>query len=241
MGPILVIWLISILVLALQRDIGMSLLFFGLFVIMLYVATRQRSWVIIGFILFVVGAILAFYAFSHVRARIAIWLDPFPNDIYFSTPGSGQLVQGLFGMSNGGLIGTGWGEGFPWLTPFADSDFVYTSLAEVLGVTGVLCILFLFMLLVERGIKYSMLIKDEFGKLLSSGLSFLIALQVFVTIGGVTRLIPLSGMTVPFIARGGTALLANWVILSVLLVISNQARKQMLDLEYTGGVATQNE
>jgi cell division protein FtsW (lipid II flippase) len=203
----------------------MSLLFFGIFVAMLYIATRQSRWVIIGTFLFFFSSVIAYILFSHVHARVEIWLNPFSDDLYYSIPGSGQLVQGLFGMANGGLIGTGWGKGFPWLTPYGDSDFVFTSLGEVIGITGVIAILLLFMLFVERGIRYSIKITDDFGKLLSAGLSFLISMQVFITVGGVTRLIPLTGMTVPFIAKGGTSLVANWIVLAILLIISNEANK----------------
>lgn len=222
MGPLIIVWAVSVIVLVLERDLGTSLLFFGLFVAMLYVATNQVGWIAIGLLMFLVSVVASFFLFTHVHARVDIWLDPFNETIFNkSIGGSGQLVQGMFGLAGGGLLGTGFGGGFPWLTPFANSDFVYAALGEVLGLIGILFILFLYLVLIEQIFKAAINIKDEFGKLLLTGIGFSIALQVFVVVGGVTRVIPMTGLTLPFIARGGTSLVANWVMLALVLVVSH--------------------
>ncbi|MCL2787104.1 MAG: FtsW/RodA/SpoVE family cell cycle protein [Micrococcales bacterium] len=226
LGPILLAWLTSLGVLIFEKDLGTSLLFFGLFVAMLYVATDRPSWIALGLILFAVGVTAAHTAFSHVRSRFDIWLHPFSSEVYNRDPGgSGQLVKGLFGMANGGLFGTGWGRGRPDLTELAFSDFIVTSLGEELGLTGLFAILLCFAILIQRGMRTAVGVSDGFGKLLASGLAFSFALQVFTVVGGVTRLIPLTGLTVPFMAAGGSALVANWMIAALLLRISDGARR----------------
>ncbi|MBD3689796.1 FtsW/RodA/SpoVE family cell cycle protein [Nanchangia anserum] len=225
-GPIVVVWILSLAVLVLQRDLGTSLLLFGLFVALLYVATNQVSWLAIGAALFLPAAWAASKIFSHVGARFEVWLDPFNPEVYNrATGGSWQLVQGLFGMANGGMIGTGWGHGYPWLVSQANSDFIYASLAEETGLSGALVLLLIYLVFVERGMRVAVSVRDGFGKLLASGLAFAIGLQVFVVVGGVTRLIPLTGLTLPFVAAGGSSLLANWMILAILLRISHSARR----------------
>lgn len=228
LGPILVVWVAASIVLVLQKDLGTSLLLFGLFVAMLYVATDRPSWIAIGFGLFIPTAILAIRMFPHVGARFDIWLHALDNDVFNRDPGgSGQLVRGLFGMASGGLMGTGWGQGYPGLVPFANSDFIVPSLAEELGLTGLLAILAMYLLLVSRGMRAALGARDGFGKLLAAGLSFTIALQVFIVVGGVTRLIPLTGLTTPFLAYGGSSLVSNWIILAILLRISDAARRPL--------------
>jgi len=193
---------------------------------MLYVATERISWVVIGLLLFGGGSALAANVFPHVMARVEVWLHALDPDIYNRNPGgSGQLVQGLFGMASGGLTGTGWGEGFPHLVPYANSDFIWASLGEELGLTGLLAILAIYLILTQRGIRTGIGVRDGFGKLLCAGLSFVIAFQVFVVIGGITRVIPLTGLTMPFMAYGGSSLLSNWIIVGLLLRISNEARE----------------
>jgi cell division protein FtsW (lipid II flippase) len=193
---------------------------------MLYLATERLSWVVIGLLLFVVGAVLAASAFSHVGARFDAWLHAFDPAVFDQSPGgSGQLVRGLFGMASGGLFGTGWGQGRPDLVPFAESDFIVASLGEELGLTGLLAILLLYAILTERGMRTAIGVRDGFGKLLAGGLAFIVALQTFVVVGGVTRLIPLTGLTTPFLAYGGSSLVANWVIVALLLRISDEARR----------------
>jgi len=221
-----VVWVVSLAVLVLQSDLGTSLLLFGLFVAMLYLATERFSWVLIGLALFGAGAWAAATMVPHVGARFDVWQHAF-DDAVFNRQygGSGQLVRGLFGMSSGGLFGTGWGQGRPDLVPYAESDFIVASLGEELGLTGLLAVLVLVAVLVHRGMRTAIGVRDGFGKLLAGGLAFLIALQVFVVVGGVTRLIPLTGLTTPFLAYGGSSLLANWLIVALLLRISDDARR----------------
>ncbi|MBD8080005.1 FtsW/RodA/SpoVE family cell cycle protein [Cellulosimicrobium arenosum] len=226
LGPIIIVWLVSLAILVFERDLGTSLLFFGLFVAMLYIATERVSWVVIGLLLFAVGAVAATVMFGHVEARVEVWLHPFDAEVYGRDPGgSGQLVGGLFGLANGGLFGTGWGAGYPRLVPFAQSDFIYASLGEELGLTGLLAILLAYLILVERGLRTAVAVRDGFGKLLAGGLAFVMAWQLFVVVGGITRIIPLTGLTMPFIAQGGSSLLANWIVVALLLRISDNARR----------------
>jgi cell division protein FtsW (lipid II flippase) len=221
LGPILIAWLVSLGVLIFQHDLGTSLLFFGLFVCMLYVATQRRSWLILGAILFVIGAVGAYYAFGHVRLRVTVWIDPWA---YADDQGY-QIVQSLFGLANGGILGAGLGQGFPNLVPFASSDFIGAALGEELGLTGLMVLLLLYAIVVERGLRAAVGVRDSFGQLLAVGLAITMALQVFVIIGGVTRLIPLTGLTTPFLSYGGSSLIANWVIVALLLRISDRARR----------------
>lgn len=234
LGPILAMWLVSLLVLVSQRDLGSGLLFFGLFLVMLYVATERAGWLVVGGGLFVAG-VAATYVLSgsvgfltHVRNRFDIWLDPMA--YYDRTPGSGQLVNGLFGMSWGGLIGRGFGEGQPWRVPFAESDFIVAAIGEELGLAAVMAIILCYGLLVERGLRTALIARDSFGKLMAMGLAVSLGLQVFTVIGGVTRLIPLTGLTTPFLSYGGSSLVANWVIVALLLRISDHARRPLPDL-----------
>lgn len=226
LGPMIVAWLASVGVLVFQRDIGSSILFFGLFITMIYVATSRISWVIIGALLVAVGGFLAVRIFDHVALRIDSWINAFDPDVYNRVPGgSAQIVQGLFGMASGGLFGTGLGQGVPQTVPFANSDMIIASFGEELGMIGLLAIIMLYTLLVTRGFRAALGTRDAFGKLLACGLSFAIGLQCFVVIGGVTRLIPLTGLTTPFLAAGGSSLLANWIIVALLLLISDAARR----------------
>jgi len=225
MGPMITAWLVSIGVLVFQRDLGSSILFFGLFLVMIYVATSRISWVIIGLVLIIVGGFVAARVFSHVALRIDGWLNAFTDEVYGRQfGGSLQIVEGLFGMANGGLVGTGLGQGRPNLVPFANSDMIIASFGEELGLIGVFAIVLMYLLLFTRGFRAALGTRDAFGKLLATGLSFAIALQCFVVIGGVTRLIPLTGLTTPFLAAGGSSLLANWIIVGLLLMISHTAR-----------------
>ena len=221
LGPIVVAWLVSLAVLVFERDLGTSLLFFGLFVSMLYIATQRRSWLILGSMLFIAGAVLSYYAFGHVRLRVMVWLDPWT---YADDQGY-QIVQSLFGLANGGILGAGLGQGFPNLVPFASTDFIVAALGEELGVTGLIAMLLLYAILIERGLRAAVSVRDSFGQLVAAGLSITLALQVFVIIGGVTRLIPLTGLTTPFLSYGGSSLIANWIIIALLLRISDRARR----------------
>ncbi|WP_127841160.1 FtsW/RodA/SpoVE family cell cycle protein [Actinomyces wuliandei] len=225
LGPLLVVWGVSIVVLVLQRDLGSSVLLFGLFVVVLYVATDRPSWLLIGGLLFLPAAWFAATHLSHVQQRINGWLNAMDPEVYNGIGGSWQLVTGLFGMASGGLVGSGWGEGYPSLVTFANSDFIIASLGEELGLTGSLAIILLYLILVQRGLRTAMALRDGFGKLLATGLSFTIGLQVFVVVGGVTRLIPLTGLTTPFLAYGGSSLISNWIILALLMRLSDAARR----------------
>ncbi|MBX3067037.1 MAG: FtsW/RodA/SpoVE family cell cycle protein [Cryobacterium sp.] len=225
-GPILLIWVAAMAVLIVQRDLGTSLLYFGLFLVMLYVATGRVGWIVFGLLLFVGGAVLASQFFSYVGARFHGWLDAFNSDVYDAVGGSYQLVQGLFGLANGGLIGTGLGQGRPSIVPLAESDYIVASLGEELGLAGLFAIFALYLLFVSRGIRIGIAGQDDFGRLLGMGLSFVIALQIFIVVGGVTRLIPLTGLTTPFLAAGGSSLVANWIIVALLLRLSDTVRHQ---------------
>ncbi|AYD88858.1 FtsW/RodA/SpoVE family cell cycle protein [Actinomyces sp. 2119] len=225
LGPLLVVWGVSIVVLVLQRDLGSSVLLFGLFVVVLYVATDRPSWLLIGGLLFLPAAWFAATHLSHVQQRINGWLNAMDPEVYNGIGGSWQLVTALFGMASGGLVGSGWGEGYPSLVTFANSDFIIASLGEELGLTGSLAIILLYLILVQRGLHTAMALRDGFGKLLATGLSFTIGLQVFVVVGGVTRLIPLTGLTTPFLAYGGSSLISNWIILALLVRLSDAARR----------------
>jgi len=221
LGPILIAWAVSLAILVLENDLGTSMLFFGLFVCMLYIATQRRSWLILGGLLFLVGATLSYFLFTHVRIRVTVWLDPWA---YSDTSGF-QIVQSLFGLANGGMLGSGLGSGFPNLVPFANTDFIISALGEELGVTGVVAMLLLYAILIERGLRTAISVRDAFGQLLAAGLSIVLAVQVFVIVGGVTRLIPLTGLTTPFLSYGGSSLVANWIIVALLLRISDRARR----------------
>ncbi|MGO1560767.1 Cell division protein FtsW [Actinomycetales bacterium JB111] len=226
LGPILIAWGVGMVVLVLERDLGTAVLFFGMFVALMYLATERVSWVILGGILGVGGAVAAATIFPHVGARVDVWLNALAPEIYSRSPGgSYQVVQGLFGMSSGGLMGSGFGLGYPQLVPYAGSDFIMASLGEELGLTGLLAILLLYLILVQRGLRAAVATRDGFGKLLGAGLAFTMALQVFVVVGGVTRLIPLTGLTTPFLALGGSSLIANWMIVALLLRISDSGRR----------------
>jgi cell division protein FtsW (lipid II flippase) len=226
LAPILVIWSLSMLLLIFEGDIGTSAVFMGLFVAMLYIATGRRSWAVLGFLMFIVGAFLASELVSHVHQRFTAWLDPFSNaNLIQGTQPSYQTVQGLYGMANGGLLGRGLGGGQPFWTPLVQSDLIFTAFGEELGLTGVMALLLLYGLFVQRGLRTAMLVKDDYSKLLASGLSFMFALQVFVILGGVTRLIPLTGITTPFLSQGGSSLVASWLLVAVLARLSDSARR----------------
>jgi cell division protein FtsW (lipid II flippase) len=219
LGPILAMWLISLGVLVFQNDLGSSLLFFGLFLVMLYVATERPGWLLVGGVLFFAGAYFSYLFIGHVSDRVDLWLDPFHD------PHGYQLVQGFYGMAWGGLTGRGLGLGSPQITPFSYSDFITATVGEELGLTGLMAVILLYALLVERGLRTALISRDNFGKLMATGLAVTFSLQVFVVVGGVIGLIPLTGLTTPFLSYGGSSLVANWVIVALLLRISDHARR----------------
>lgn len=223
LGPVVTAWLASLMVLVIVKDLGTSLLFFSIFLVMLYIATERASWLIIGMTMFVAGAYIAYQTFGHVQQRVNIWLHPFQgtrpqNEAY-------QLVQGLFGLATGGLFGTGWGRGRPEIVPFANTDFILSSVGEELGAVGVMALLVLYGLLIARGLRVALIARDGFGKLLAAGLAAAFAIQLFVVAGGVLRVIPLTGLTMPFLAYGGSSMMANAALLGLLIRISDAGRR----------------
>jgi cell division protein FtsW (lipid II flippase) len=228
LGPVVVVWLLSLIVLLLLSDLGMSLLYLGMFVAMLYVATERVSWLIIGVLLFGAGTMLAYLLgqafggpFANFAQRVDVWLDPFSDPFGASL----QPLQALLGLGTGGLFGTGPGAGSPTEVPEVRNDFIFAGLGEEIGLFGLTALLVVLLLVVTRGIKSGLAVRDSFGKLLAGGLAFTLALQIFVILGGVTGLIPLTGLTTPFMSAGGSALMSNWLLVALLLRISDAARR----------------
>ncbi|MCP2326119.1 cell division protein FtsW (lipid II flippase) [Hamadaea flava] len=229
LGPILAVWVLSLVVLVFEKDLGTALLYFGLFIVMLYIATERVSWLLIGLILFFGGAFLAYFLgkviggpFANFYDRANIWLDPFSGDRPYNE--GYQLVQSLLGLGTGGLFGTGPGAGSPSQVPEVRNDFVFAGMGEEIGLIGLTALLCLYLLIVVRGLKSALGVRDSFGKLLAGGLAFTLGLQVFVIVGGVSRLIPLTGQTTPFLSAGGSSLMANWLLVAILLRVSDAAR-----------------
>ncbi|WP_344586532.1 FtsW/RodA/SpoVE family cell cycle protein [Actinomadura vinacea] len=267
LGPIMVIWIFCLGVLFVQKDLGTALLYFGLFISMIYIATQRASWVLIGVGLLAAGIVIATMLpfMSHVNQRIDIWKNPepyfdggcvvggkvvpvnpdtelFKQEVAVSGrklgaglracdklggkfADSAQLMKGLFALGQGGVLGTGLGQGEPWRTPLAFSDFIFDSLGEEIGLTGLMALLLMYALIVQRGMKTAIAARDPFLKLFAGGVSFILALQVFLIVGGVTKLIPLTGLATPFLAQGGSSLMANWILIAILVRLSHDARK----------------
>ncbi|WP_193776518.1 FtsW/RodA/SpoVE family cell cycle protein [Streptomyces sp. E2N166] len=225
LGPIVAVWLVSVGVLVLERDLGTSLLFFGLFVVLLYVATGRTGWIAVGLLLASLGAVAVGWLEPHVHSRVEDWLHPFAS--IEAGQGPNQLAQSLFAFAAGGVTGTGLGLGHSVLIGFAvKSDFILATAGEELGFLGLTAIFLLYALLVERGYRAGLGARDPFGRLLAVGLSSIVALQVFVIAGGVTGLIPLTGMAMPFLAQGGSSVVTNWAIVALLIRVSHAARSQ---------------
>ncbi|MBT8224952.1 MAG: FtsW/RodA/SpoVE family cell cycle protein [Dactylosporangium sp.] len=228
LGPVIAVWLMSLLVLIFEKDLGTSLMYFGMFIVTLYIATERVSWLIIGLMLFSGGVFTAYVLggtiggpFANFRLRADIWLDP------FSDPDNRgyQLVQSLLGLGTGGLFGAGPGEGYPRKIPEVQNDFISAGLGEEIGLFGLTALLIVYLVIVVRGLRAALGVHDSFGKLFAGGLAFTLGLQVFVIVGGVSKLIPLTGQTTPFLSAGGSSLMANWILITLLIRISDAARR----------------
>lgn len=219
-GPLLVMWGLSLCVMFFEKDLGSSLLFFSIFLVMIYVATARFAYLSIGTGLFAVGAYLGYQTFAHVQSRIQVWFDVF-SPRYISDEGY-QLAQSLFALATGGLFGTGFGRGKPDLIPEAATDFIFSVIGEELGLLGTAAVLVAFLLIVARGLRTALRTRDEFGQLLAAGLVGIFAIQTIIILGGVTRLLPLTGITLPFMSYGGSSLLSNFILLGLLARVSHQ-------------------
>lgn len=228
LGPLFLAWLIALGVLVVQNDLGNALMFFGLFVAVIYVATSRVSWITIGGIFIAAGAVLAYQFVPHARNRFDIWLNAFDPEIYGRMYGSHQVVQGMFGLAHGGLTGTGLGNGSPDMVSLANSDMIIAAFGEELGFIGLSAMLLLYLILFSRYMRAAVGTRDHFGKLLAVSLAVILILQVFVVVGGITRVIPMTGLVSPFLAAGGSALLSNWLIVAILLLISHAARRPLV-------------
>ena len=223
LGPLLTMWALSLLLLIFQRDLGSSLLFFGIFLAVIYVATQRPAFVLVGVILFLAGAAVTFFIFGHVESRVKSWLDPL--DPQTVNGESYQIAQSLFAFADGGLSGTGLARGSPDLIPFVETDFIYASVGEELGLFGAVALALLYLAFSCRGLYVALRSPDDFGMLLAVGLSAIVALQALIIMGGVTRLLPLTGITLPFVSYGGSSLVSNFLLLGLLLCISGEGRK----------------
>lgn len=222
LGPLVLAWGASLAILFVQRDLGASLLYFGIFVVMIWVATGRVAYLVIGLLLFAAGAYAGWTLFDHVQLRVDVWLHALDPTKVFEQ-GYGQLAQAQFGMATGGLVGTGLGQGSPGLIPFAPTDFIFAAIGEELGLLGTSAVLLLFVVLVGKALRIAQTAAahDGFGALLATGLATIVALQTFVIVGGVTRVIPLTGVTLPFMSYGGSSLVSNFVLLALLVRLSS--------------------
>jgi len=219
LGPLMIAWAASLAILFLEKDLGASLLYFAVFVVMLWVASGRPGYLIVGLVLFAAGAVAGYLLFRHVQLRVDYWLHALdPSKAY--QLGYGQIAQGQFALASGGLVGTGLGQGSPTLIPYAATDLIFAAIGEELGLIGTAGVLLVYLSLIGRALRIGIERTDAFGKLLATGLTTIVAAQTFVIVGGVTRLIPLTGITLPFVSYGGSSLVANLVILALLIRVS---------------------
>ena len=232
LGPLLAVWGAAMLMLFVIQDIGSSLMFFGGFLAVLYVATNRLSFVLVGLALFALGARVLYALRPTIERRVDAWQDPFDPQLYDAVGGSYQLAQSLFAQADGGVLGEGFGQslirlpGGDQILPAAHTDFIYAVITNELGLAGACGVILVYLLVVQRGFKVALLAPDSFSKLLAAGLTAVFALQVFVIVGGVVKLIPLTGVTLPFVSYGGSSIVANFILLALLLLISDRARRE---------------
>ena len=235
--PLLAMWIIAMLIVILERDLGSALLFFGIFLVMIYVCTGRLSYVLIGILLVAIGGVGLYMLFPHVQTRIAIWLDPFAD-----ASGSGyQLVQSLYSLADGGLFGCGIGRGMPTFIPEVQSDFIFSAIAEEMGLLGASGVIFLFMLFAVRGFLTAARAKSDMAAFTAVGLTTSICLQAFIIIGGVTGFIPLTGLTLPFMSQGGSSLLSSFIIVGLLLCAGNEGTGLQTEMTSTTTIKTPGE
>jgi cell division protein FtsW (lipid II flippase) len=223
-GPLLVMWLFSLAIMFFEKDLGSSLLFFSIFLVMLYVATARVAYMLFGIAMFVAGAYVGYVTFSHVQERVQIWLDVFDPKLIGDE--GYQLAQSLFALATGGLFGTGLGLGRPDLIPAAHTDFVFAVIGEELGLLGTAAIVLCFMFFITRGFRVALAARNDFGQLLAAGLTTSFGVQTFIILAGVTRLLPLTGITLPFMSYGGSSLISNFILMALLVRVSHQTTSQ---------------
>ncbi|HEX8804741.1 MAG TPA: FtsW/RodA/SpoVE family cell cycle protein, partial [Acidimicrobiales bacterium] len=222
LGPVLLAWGASLIVMVLERDLGSSLLFFTLFLVLLWVATERASYLVVGMFLFCGGAVFAHAAFSHVQERVDIWLDPWPRAAHEGF----QVVQSAFALADGGVAGRGINLGTPTKIPEVETDFIFAAIGEELGLLGATAVIIAFLLIVGAGLRIALRTTNGFERLLATGLTTLVGFQAFIIMGGVVRLLPLTGVTLPFVSYGGSSLIANFVLLALLLRISDESAER---------------
>ncbi|HEY3140408.1 MAG TPA: FtsW/RodA/SpoVE family cell cycle protein [Acidimicrobiales bacterium] len=225
LGPVLVAWGASLVIMISQRDLGSSLLFFTLFIVLVWVATERASYLVVGTILFALGATFSISQFDHVQNRVDIWRDPWAD----ADDKGFQIVQSAYAMADGGIVGRGINLGTPDRIPYAETDFIFAAITEELGLLGATAILMAFLLFIGAGFRIAMRSSHGFDKLLAVGLTTLLGFQAFIIIAGVVRLLPLTGVTLPFVSYGGSSLLANYVLLALLLRISDNAEPKPVE------------
>ncbi|MDI3313226.1 MAG: FtsW/RodA/SpoVE family cell cycle protein [Mycobacterium sp.] len=223
LAPLLAAWVLAVGVMVFEKDLGTSLLLYASFLVVVYLATQRLSWIVIGLALFAAGSVVAYHIFGHVRVRVQTWLHPFADP----EGSSYQIVQSLFSFATGGIFGTGLGNGQPDTVPAASTDFIIAAFGEELGLVGLSGLLMLYTILIVRGLRAAIAIRDSFGKLLAGGLASTLAIQLFIVVGGVTKLVPLTGLTTPWLSYGGSSLLANYLLLAILVRISHAARRPL--------------